>query len=110
MSKTAIRRADIINYLYFVNERVTTPELAKMYRVGLRTIERDIAEISLRHHITTEQGRKGGIHLRKEERCGKLSQEEFKLLYQIWEQQEDEIERRVLHSLICRLGPSGSYI
>lgn len=109
---TAERRLEILKYLC-KHRRATMPQLAEMFGVSVRTIQRDIFEIETTFHIPIEirYGRYGGIYIVGDYRFDQtyMCEEELLLLHKVQnlvKNQISEQENTLLSQLIKKYSKS----
>ncbi len=109
---TAERRLEIYKYLCFAR-KATMPQLAKMFGVSVRTIQRDIFEIEATFHAPLEiiAGRYGGVSVIGDHTLDRayMCKEELLLLHKVQalvKEQISEQECRLLSQIIKKYSKS----
>ena len=103
---TAERRLEIYKYLCLAR-KATMPQLAKIFGVSVRTIQRDIFEIEATFHapIVIKKGKYGGVYIVGDHTLDRayMCQEELRLLAKIQalvKEQISEDENNILTQII----------
>ncbi len=101
----ADRRLEIINILA-IRRRTTARELSEELGVAIRTIHKDIQNLSLKFPIYTKQGGNGGIFIGEHYKpyVNTLSFVEVQVLRELYEAAEG-IQKEVLLRILRKYGP-----
>ncbi len=102
----AERKADMCQYLHNATGYTKTSELAKRYGVTVKTIQRDLNDITAEHNLESKTGGYGGFKLDPNDFCGVYFKDEYENALEVLELLEDGPVKDKYYKTITRLGPS----